>query len=115
MTISDSTDIDLALPDSDGQPIADNTEQFSWIVLIKENLEILFANDPNVFVAGDLLWYTVKSRFSPRMAPDVMVVFSRPNGSRDECEGCQESDRARYGISNSIFRKMGGVSWLILN
>ena len=31
-------------PDSDGNPMADNTEQFQWIVVIKENLELLFAN-----------------------------------------------------------------------
>ena len=29
----------LIYPDSDGQPMADNTLQFRWIVLIKENLE----------------------------------------------------------------------------
>ena len=42
-------------PDSDGQPMADNTKQFRWIVMIQQNLEWLFANDPNVFVAGDLV------------------------------------------------------------
>ncbi len=43
-------DQQIVYPDSDGQPMADNTKQFSWIVLLKENLECLFANDPNVFV-----------------------------------------------------------------
>lgn len=82
MTLSYQTDIDLVLPDSDGKPMADNTEQFRWIVLIKENLEIQFANDPNVFIAGDLLWYPVKSRIVPPVAPDAMVVFGRPKGRR---------------------------------
>jgi hypothetical protein len=36
--------------------MSDNTKQFRWIVTIKENLELLFAEDPQVFVAGDLLW-----------------------------------------------------------
>ena len=35
--------------------MADNTLQFKWIVLIKENLEAVFRNDPSVFVAGNLL------------------------------------------------------------
>ena len=35
-------------PDSDGQPMADNTKQFRWIVVIKENLELLFVNEPEV-------------------------------------------------------------------
>jgi len=29
----------IIYPDSDGQPMADNTKQFNWIVLIKEGLE----------------------------------------------------------------------------
>jgi len=40
--------------------MADNTKQFRWIVTIKEGLEWLFQDDPNVFVAGDLLWYPVE-------------------------------------------------------
>ena len=76
------TNADLHFPGSDGKPIADNTEQFRWIVLIKENLEILLADDPNVFVAGDLLWYPVKSRLISPVAPDIMVVFGRPKGRR---------------------------------
>lgn len=62
--------------------MADNTEQFQLIVWIKENLELLFANDPHVFVAGDLLWYPVEGDNNLRLAPDVMVVFGRPKGYR---------------------------------
>jgi Uma2 family endonuclease len=57
MTIFEQIDPDLLYPDSDGKPMADNTEQYRWIVLIKENLEILFANNDRVLIAGDLLWY----------------------------------------------------------
>src|SRR5262245_37875651 len=69
-------------PESDGLPMADNTEQFAWIVLIKEGLEALFAGDPNVFVAGDLLWYPVQGQPKINRAPDAMVVFGRPKGRR---------------------------------
>jgi Uma2 family endonuclease len=82
MTTALSIDSELIYPDSDGQPMADNTKQFRWIVLIKENLEILFAHDPQVFVAGDLLWYPVQGRPDIRVAPDAMVVFGRPKGDR---------------------------------
>jgi len=74
--------LDELFPSSDGKPMAENTEQFRWIVIIKENLEILFADDPNVFVAGDLLWYPVPSTLVPPTAPDAMVVFGRPKGRR---------------------------------
>jgi Uma2 family endonuclease len=76
------TQKDIIYPDSDEQPMADNTEQFELIVGIKENLELLFANDPNVFVAGDLLWYPVEGNNALRQAPDIMVAFGRPKGYR---------------------------------
>lgn len=44
-------------PDGDGQPMADNTEPSSWIVIIQETLEILFAANAEVSMAGDLLGY----------------------------------------------------------
>ena len=69
-------------PESDGQPMADNTQQFRWIVILKENLEILFADQPNVFVAGDLLWYPEEGNNRLCQAPDAMVIFGRPKGDR---------------------------------
>ena len=41
-------------PDSDGEPIAENTLQYAWITKIKNNLDILVMDDPDVFVAADL-------------------------------------------------------------
>jgi len=72
----------VVYPDDDGLPMSNNTEQFDWIVSIKENLECLFANDPNVFVAGDLLWYPVEGDNTICSAPDAMVVFGRPKMRR---------------------------------
>lgn len=73
---------DVIYPDSDGQPMADNTKQFRWIVAIKENLELIYKDEPNVFVAGDLLWYAVEGNPKIRQAPDAMVIFGRPKGDR---------------------------------
>jgi Uma2 family endonuclease len=73
---------EIIYPDSDGKPMADNTKQFRWIVTIKENLELIFANQPEVFVAGDLLWYPVEGERTLCQAPDVMVVFGRSKGDR---------------------------------
>ena len=60
--------------------MADNTLQFKWIVVIKEGLEALFRDDPDVFVAGNLLWYPVEGKPKIRLAPDAMVAFGRPKG-----------------------------------
>ena len=85
---------DIIYPDSDGQPMADNTKQFRWIVVIKENLELLFADHPDVFVAGDLLWYPVEGNNRIRRAPDAMVVFGRPKGDRGSYKQWEEDQIA---------------------
>ncbi|MBD2592974.1 Uma2 family endonuclease [Nostoc spongiaeforme FACHB-130] len=80
--IQPQTQPEVIYPDSDGQPVANNTIQFRWIVEIKQNIDWLFAADPNVFVAGDLFWYPVEGRNKIFNAPDVMVVLGRPKGDR---------------------------------
>lgn len=91
MSEADVIATEIVYPDSDGQPMAENTEQFQWIVVIKDNLESLFADDPQVFVAGDLLWYPVQGRPDIRRAPDALVAIGRPKGRRGSyqqwCEG----------------------------
>ncbi|NEN97391.1 MAG: Uma2 family endonuclease [Moorea sp. SIO3I7] len=73
---------DIFYPESDGKPLADNTLQFELITTIKYGLEALFKDDPNVFVAGDLLWYPEQGQPKINQAPDVMVVLGRPKGHR---------------------------------
>jgi Uma2 family endonuclease len=81
----------IVYPESDGQPMADNTLQFRWIVTIEGGIEALFRDDPNVFVAGDLLWYPVEGRPDIRAAPDVLVAFGRPKGDRGSYQQWRES------------------------
>ncbi len=83
---------EIIYPESDGKPMAENTEQFTWIVVIKENLEILFANNSDVFVAGDLLWYPVEGNNKLCQAPDALVVFGRPKGKRGSYKQWEEED-----------------------
>ena len=90
--MSVSLNREIIYPDSDGQPMADNTKQFRWIVLIKENLELLFAEELEVFVAGDLLWYPVEGHPEIRVAPDAMVVFGRPKGDRGSYRQWEEDN-----------------------
>jgi Uma2 family endonuclease len=73
---------EVVYPESDGMPMADNTLQFRWIVTIQGGLDLLFRDDPGVFVAGDLLWYPVEGEPTIRAAPDAMVIFGRPKGDR---------------------------------
>jgi Uma2 family endonuclease len=92
MVITPDTAAEVIYPESDGQPMADNTKQFRWIVTIKENLEILFANQPDVFIAGDLFWYPVAGNPNIKQAPDTLVVFGRPKGDRGSYKQWEEGN-----------------------
>jgi Uma2 family endonuclease len=81
-------------PDSDGLPMADNTLQYEWIVTIKGGLDAIFLGDPNVFVAGDLLWYPVQGEPKFRTAPDAMVAIGRPKGYRGSYKQWEEGNLA---------------------
>ena len=84
----------IIYPDSDGQPMADNTKQFRWIMLIHANLDWLFRDEELVFVAGDLLWYPVEGNPKYPLAPDVMIAFGRPKGDRGSYKQWQEDNIA---------------------
>jgi hypothetical protein len=88
----------IEYPESDGKPMADNTKQFPWIVTIEGGLDAQYRDDPNVFVAGDLLWYPVEGRPVIRAAPDVMVAFGRPKGDRGSYHnsGAKAMSRRRW-------------------
>ncbi len=83
---------EIIYPESDGKPMADNTKQFRWIVTIEQNLERLFADQPEVFIAGDLFWYPVQGRNTIVTAPDVLVVFGRPKGDRPSYKQWEEDN-----------------------
>lgn len=72
----------VVYPASDGLPMADNTRQFREIMTIQGGLDALYRDDPNMFVADNLLWYPVEGDNTIRTAPDAMVVFGRPKGDR---------------------------------
>lgn len=81
---------EVIYPESDGKPMADNTKQFRWILTIYTGLASLFKDNPDVFVAGDLLWYPVEGDNKTRTAPDAMVVFGRPKGDRPSYKQWEE-------------------------
>ena len=97
-TMSATTELltrpEVTYPDSDGQARSENTLQFEWITMVKGNTEVRFLEDPDVFVAGDLLWYPVAGDNTLRVAPDVMVVFGRPKGYRGSYRQWEEGDIA---------------------
>lgn len=81
---------EIEYPDCDGRPMSDNTLQYRWIVTIQGNLDALFRDRDDVFVAGDLLWYPVEGDNVTRTAPDALVAFGRPKGYRGSYQQWKE-------------------------
>ncbi len=72
----------VTYPDSDGKPMSDNTLQWDTISYIVNSLRSWYHHRPDVFVAGDLLWYYEEGNPKARIAPDGLVAFGRPPGYR---------------------------------
>ncbi len=62
--------------------MANNTKQADAMVVLKDNLDAMFSDREDVFVAIDLFWYPVKGHPEIVQAPDVMVALGRPKGHR---------------------------------
>jgi Uma2 family endonuclease len=82
----------IVYPDSDGEPMSDNTRQGRWIILVYDNLDGLFHDILDVFIAQNLLWYPVEGHPEIRLAPDVIVVFRRPRGDRGSYKQWEEDN-----------------------
>ncbi len=98
---------EIVYPESDGKPMADNTLQFQWIVTIKEGLARAFSARPDIFVAGDLLWYPVEGRPDISAAPDAMVAIGRPAGDR----GCYKQWEEEGIGPQVVFEVLSPNNW----
>jgi Uma2 family endonuclease len=84
---------EIVYPESDGKPMADNTIQFRWIQVLAGNLMALYVSRrDDVFVGGDLFWYPVQNFPNIVQAPDVFVVFGRPQRDRGSYRQWEEDN-----------------------
>ena len=81
---------EVLYPDSDGEPIAKNSIQYQHIIAIQVGLDAMFANNPDVFVAADLLWYPVEGQPDIKNTLDLMVAYGRPKGDRSSYRQWEE-------------------------
>ena len=72
--------------------MADNTLQFEWIVTLQGNIDLMFRDAPDAFVAGDHLIYPVEGDADIRQAPDVYVAFGRPKRHRGSYKVFEEEN-----------------------
>jgi len=69
-------------PESDGEPMAESDTHRDQMIYLLHALEEHFRDDPQVYVAGNLLLYYVEGDPSASVAPDVFAVFGVPKGKR---------------------------------
>ncbi|MEW5987614.1 MAG: Uma2 family endonuclease [Chloroflexota bacterium] len=69
-------------PDSDGEPMAENDAQYLCLTDTRFALDIQFKDQPNVYVAADILVYYAEGDPTKSVAPDVLVAFDVPKGIR---------------------------------
>ncbi len=73
---------EIEYPDSDGKPIAETPLHLDVMVHLIQGLQSHFADDPDVYVGGNMLLYYEVGKLS-RVAPDVFVARGVPKGDRD--------------------------------
>ena len=65
-------------PSRDGKPMAENTAQWTALVVDGAVLDCRYADDPDVLVAGDVLVYPQRGDPRNSVAPDILVAFGVP-------------------------------------
>ncbi len=72
----------IEYPDSDGEPMADNDQQYQCITSIRFGLEQYYRENLQVYVGADLLIYYEEGDPGKSVAPDVFVSLGVPKGMR---------------------------------
>lgn len=73
----------IVYPETDHKPMAETDVHWKWMVELKQILRRWFADEPLVYVSGNLLMYYVPGNKRKHVAPDVFVVFGVPKKDRD--------------------------------
>jgi len=107
----------LIYPETDGQPMGENTIQVRWIITLFNGLEALVRDRHDVFVASNLFWYPVHGDPTYCLAPDVMVAFGPRKGDRPSYKQWEEGRVAPQVVveilspSNTIDERVGKLKF----
>lgn len=75
-------DDEVFYPETDGKPMAETDRHRKLILELTEALERFYAEEPEIYVTGDLLLYYLEGVPQECVAPDVMVCFGVPKKER---------------------------------
>ena len=71
-------DDDYFYPHSDGRPMGETPAHFRNLSYVREMLDVWYADDPQVFVAGNMFIYYVPGDRLKHVSPDLFVVRGVP-------------------------------------
>ena len=69
-------------PESDGKPMGETDVHIDALIYLREALRDHFRDDPQMYVAGNMLLYYEEGNPAACVAPDVFVVQGVPKGER---------------------------------
>jgi Uma2 family endonuclease len=69
-------------PESDGKPMGETDVHIDALIYLREALRDYFRDDPQIYVAGNMLLYYEEGNPSACVAPDVFVVQGVAKGER---------------------------------
>jgi Uma2 family endonuclease len=69
-------------PERDGKPMAETDVHIDVLIYLREALKDYFRNEPQVYVAGNMLFYYEEGNPAACVAPDVFVVRGVAKGER---------------------------------
>ena len=69
----DPTDPEGLYPESDGKPISDSDFHYKWIVWLRQVLEGHFAQNPEVYISGNIMMYDIEGPLRTAVSPDILV------------------------------------------
>jgi Uma2 family endonuclease len=72
----------IEYPESDGQPMGETDKHRKLMNTLIETLETHFAEEPEVYVSGNLMCYYVEGDPTKSVSPDVFVVRGAHKGER---------------------------------
>lgn len=75
-------DDEVFYPETDGKPMAETDRHRKLILELTEAFERFYAEEPEIYVTGDLLLYYLEGVPQECVAPDVMVCFGVPKKER---------------------------------
>ena len=85
---------EIDYPTGDGQPMAETPVHRQNMTDLIDVLERRFADEPNVYISGNMFVYYVEGNRNRHLAPDVFLVFDVPRGNRDCYKTWEEPKRS---------------------